>query len=141
MEFLNSLKKRSKHYSTPFNHWELSEPLTKEAIKEICRTEITDLSKININYDGTRAIDGGEGKFREGISGGGLVKVKATAKGEIKAIEIDKSIMNAEEKDITEDLIVAAINDARQKGEVASQEKMKSITGGLPLPPGMKLPF
>ena len=51
MEFLNSLKKRSKHYSTPFSHWELNEPLTKEAIKEICKTEIVDLGKININYD------------------------------------------------------------------------------------------
>ena len=71
MEFLNSLKKRSKHYSTPFSHWELNEPLTKEAIKEICKTEITDLTKMNINYDGTRAVDGGEGKFREGISSGG----------------------------------------------------------------------
>ena len=71
MEFLNSLKKRSKHYSTPFSHWELNEPLTQEAIKEICKTEITDLTKMNINYDGTRAIDGGEGKFREGISDGG----------------------------------------------------------------------
>jgi len=71
MEFLNSLKKRSKHYSTPFSHWELNEPLTQEAIKEICKTEITDLTKIKINYDGTRAIDGGEGKFRAGISHGG----------------------------------------------------------------------
>ena len=71
MEFLNSLKKRSKHYSTPFSHWELNEPLTQEAIKEICKTEITDLTKMNINYDGTRAVDGGEGKFREGISSGG----------------------------------------------------------------------
>ena len=71
MEFLNSLRKRSKHYDTPFSHWELNEPLTQEAIKEICKTEITDLSKMNINYDGTRAIDGGEGKFRPGISAGG----------------------------------------------------------------------
>ena len=71
MEFLNSLRKRSKHYDTPFSHWELNEPLTQEAIKEICKTEITDLSKMNINYDGTRAIDGGEGKFRLGISDGG----------------------------------------------------------------------
>jgi len=71
MEFLNSLKKRSKHYSTPFRHWELNKPLTQEAIKEICKTEITDLKKMNINYDGTRAIDGGEGKFRPGISAGG----------------------------------------------------------------------
>ena len=71
MEFLNSLKKRSKHYKTPFSHWELNEPLTKDAIKEICKTEITDLTKMNINYDGTRAVDGGEGKFRKGISDGG----------------------------------------------------------------------
>ena len=71
MEFLNSLKKRSKFYNTPFDHWELNQPLTKEAIKEICSTEIVDLRKLKLNYDGTRAIDGGEGKFREGISGGG----------------------------------------------------------------------
>ena len=77
----------------------------------------------------------------EGISGGGLVKVTATAKGEIKRIILDDSIMKLDEKEITEDLIVAAINDAKQKGEVATQEKMKDITGGLPLPPGMKLPF
>ena len=77
----------------------------------------------------------------EGISGGGLVKVIATAKGEIKKVTIDESIIKPEEKEITEDLIVAAINDAKQKGEAAAQEEMKSITGGLPLPPGMKLPF
>ena len=71
MEFLNSLKTRSKLYSSPFNHWEINEPLTKEEINEICKTEIIDLTKININYDGTRAVDGGEGKFREGISSGG----------------------------------------------------------------------
>ena len=71
MEFLNSLKTRSKLYSSPFNHWELNKPLTKEEINEICKTEIVDLTKININYDGTRAVDDGEGKFREGISSGG----------------------------------------------------------------------
>ena len=71
MEFLNSLKKRSKHYTTPFSHWELNEPLTQDSIIEICKTEITDLTKMNINYDGTRAVDGGEGKFRKGISDGG----------------------------------------------------------------------
>ena len=71
MEFLNSLKKRSKHYTDPFDHWELNQPLTKEAMGEISNTEITDLTKMKINYDGTRAIDGGEGKFRKGISSGG----------------------------------------------------------------------
>ena len=84
MEFLNSLKKRSKHYSTPFSHWELNEPLTEDAIKEICKTEITDLTKMNINYDGTRAIDGGEGKFREGIlDGGKAIKIANIIKSEI----------------------------------------------------------
>ena len=77
----------------------------------------------------------------EGTSGGGLVKVLASAKGEVKRIIIDDSLMIKEEKEMTEDLIVAAINDAKKKGEVASQEEMKSVTGGPPLPPGIKLPF
>jgi len=71
MEFLNSLKKRSKHYNFPFTHWDLNEPLTKGAINEICKTEIVNLTQVNINYDGTRAVDGGEGQFREGIASGG----------------------------------------------------------------------
>ncbi len=77
----------------------------------------------------------------EGVSGGGVVKVISTAKGEIKRINIDDSLLKPEDKEITEDLIVAAINDAKQKGEIAAQEEMKSVTGGMPLPPGMKLPF
>ena len=77
----------------------------------------------------------------EGTSGGGLVKITASAKGEIKKIFIDNSLINKNEKEVLEDLIVAAINDAKQKGETATQEEMQSLTGGLPLPPGMKLPF
>jgi len=77
----------------------------------------------------------------EGVSGGGMVKVIASAKGEIKRIMLDDSLMSKDEKEIAEDLIVAAINDAKKKGEIASQEEMKSVTGGIPLPPGMKLPF
>ena len=72
MEFLNSLKTRSKFHNVPFDHWELNKPLTKETIEEICKAEIVNLNKMNINYDGTRAIDGGEGKFRAGISSGGM---------------------------------------------------------------------
>ena len=71
MEFLNSLKIRSKEHILPFIHWELNRPLTEKSINEICKTEITDLAKMNINYDGTRAIDGGKGEFRKGISAGG----------------------------------------------------------------------
>ena len=77
----------------------------------------------------------------EGTSGGGLIKVIATAKGIFKRITIDDSLIKQEEKEILEDLIVAAINDAKEKGEAAAQEEMKNLTGGLPLPPGMKLPF
>ncbi len=77
----------------------------------------------------------------EGTSGGGLVKVIATAKGSFKRISIDDSLLKNNEKEILEDLIIAAVNDAKQKGEIVAQEEMKSLTGGLPLPPGMKLPF
>ena len=77
----------------------------------------------------------------EGTSGGGMVKVLATAKGSFKRIYIDDSLIKTDEKEILEDLLIAAINDAKQKGETAAQEEMKSLTGGLPLPPGMKLPF
>ena len=71
MEFLNSLKTRSKLHKVPFDHWELNKPLTKKSIKEICDANIVNLEELKIGYDGTRAIDGGEGKFREGISSGG----------------------------------------------------------------------
>ncbi len=71
MEFLNSLKTRSKFHKVPFDHWELNKPLTKKSIKEICDANIVNLKELKIGYDGTRAIDGGEGKFREGISSGG----------------------------------------------------------------------
>jgi len=71
MEFLNSLKTRSKFHKMPFDYWELNKPLTKKSIKEICDANIINLKELKIGYDGTRAIDGGEGKFREGISSGG----------------------------------------------------------------------
>jgi DNA-binding YbaB/EbfC family protein len=66
-----------------------------------------------------------------------MVTVRMTAKMEIRAISIDPSLMKAEEREIVEDLIVTACNDARRKAEVAMQEKMQSLTGGLGLPPGL----
>jgi nucleoid-associated protein EbfC len=75
----------------------------------------------------------------EGAAGGGMVTVKLTAKGELKAVTIDPSLMKPEEKEIVEDLVVAAHAEARRKAETLLQEKMKSLTGGLPLPPGLKL--
>ena len=71
MSFLNSISNHSKKYEDPFLHWELNKPLTDEQINEIINAEIANPIEHNLNYDGTRAIDGGEGKFREGISGGG----------------------------------------------------------------------
>ena len=71
MSFLNSIEKKSKKFESPFTHWELNEPLTKEQIAEITNADIDNPTEHNLNYDGTRAIDGGEGKFREGISEGG----------------------------------------------------------------------
>jgi DNA-binding YbaB/EbfC family protein len=75
----------------------------------------------------------------EGVSGGGLVTVTLTAKGEMKGVRIDASLVKPEEKEIVEDLIVAAHADARRKGEALLAEKMQALTGGLPIPPGMKL--
>ena len=75
----------------------------------------------------------------EGTAGGGLVTVKLTAKGELKGIKVDDSLMKPSEKEILEDLLVAAHADARRKAEGVMQEKMKSLTGGLPLPPGLGL--
>ena len=75
----------------------------------------------------------------EGVAGGGLVAVTMSAKGELKAVKIDDSLLKAEEKEILEDLLVAAHADARRKSETLLQDKMKQLTGGLPLPPGLKL--
>jgi DNA-binding YbaB/EbfC family protein len=75
----------------------------------------------------------------EGTSGGGLVTVKLSGKGEMKGIKIDDTLMQPSEREILEDLIVAAHADARRKAEALLQEKMQSVAGGLPLPPGMKL--
>jgi DNA-binding YbaB/EbfC family protein len=76
-----------------------------------------------------------------GQSGGGLVKVSLSGKGAMTRLEIDPSLLKPEEKDILEDLIVAAHSDAKNKSETMMAEEMKSVTGGLPLPPGFKLPF
>src|SRR5260221_12245319 len=75
----------------------------------------------------------------EGTSGGGLVTVKLSGKGEMKGVKIDDTLMQPSEKEILQDLIVAAHTDARRKAETLLQEKMQSVAGGLPLPPGMKL--
>ena len=70
MSYLNSILNESKKFDSPFIHWELNNPLTDRQINEIVGADIADPATHDLNYDGTRAIDGGEGKFREGISDG-----------------------------------------------------------------------
>ena len=76
----------------------------------------------------------------EGVSGAGLVKVLMTGRHDVKRVVIDPTLL-AEDKDMLEDLVAAAVNDAVRKVELASQEKMAGLTAGMPLPPGFKLPF
>ena len=77
----------------------------------------------------------------EGTAAGGMVRVKLTAKGDLKTVKIDDSLYKPDDKEILEDLLVAAHADARRKAEALTQEKMNSLTGGLSLPAGLKLPF
>jgi len=77
----------------------------------------------------------------EGVAGGGLVTIRATAKGRILGVELDESLLAPSEKTMAEDLIAAAINDARGKADTAAAAEMQKMQGGLSLPPGFKLPF
>lgn len=77
----------------------------------------------------------------EGAAGGGLVKIRATAKGRILAVDIDESLLQPSEKAMAEDLVAAAINDARAKADAAASAELEKMQTGLPLPPGFKLPF
>jgi DNA-binding YbaB/EbfC family protein len=74
----------------------------------------------------------------EGASGGGMVKVRATAKGRILGLDIDPSLLNPNDKDMLEDLLVAAFNDARAKADAVGTAEMAKLTAGMPLPPGFK---
>ena len=77
----------------------------------------------------------------EGVAGGDMVRIRATAKGRILSVDIDESLLQPSEKTMIEDLVAAAINDARAKADIAAGEEMQKMQSGLPLPPGFKLPF
>jgi DNA-binding YbaB/EbfC family protein len=77
----------------------------------------------------------------EGAAGGGLVKVRASAKGRIVSVDIDESLLQPSEKSMLEDLLAAALNDAKAKADAAAQPELQKMTSGIPLPPGFKLPF
>jgi DNA-binding YbaB/EbfC family protein len=77
----------------------------------------------------------------EGVAGGGLVRIRATAKGRILGVALDESLLQPSEKSMVEDLVAAAINDARAKADASAAEEMQKMQSTLPLPPGFKLPF
>lgn len=93
----------------------------------------------NVQAELAKAQEGLDKLEVEGVSGGGLVKVKASAKGRIIRLDIDPSLLCIDSKEMTEDLIVAALNDARQRADQAAQGEMQRLTAGMPLPPGFKL--
>lgn len=95
----------------------------------------------NVQNELAKAQEGLDQIEVEGAAGGGLVKVRASAKGRIIGVEIDESLLQPSEKQMVEDLMVAALNDARTKADAASNAEMAKFSSGLPLPPGFKLPF
>ena len=103
-----------------------------EEIMAMAQNAQAELQKAQDNLDSVEV---------EGAAGGGLVKVRATAKGRIIGLAIDDSLMNVAEKAMLEDLITAALNDAKGKADVAAGEEMSKMTSGMALPPGFKLPF
>ena len=106
--------------------------LDLEKIMEMAQNAQAELQKAQDNLDSVEV---------EGASGGGLVKIKATAKGRILGVSIDDSLLVPAEKSMLEDLIAAALNDACAKADVAASAEMQKMSAGLPLPPGFKMPF
>ena len=103
MSFLNSIKNQTKKYEFPFDHWEYNNALSDGAIEEIIKADIPDVSKHNLNYDGTRAIDGGAAEFREGIaSGGEAIKFRCfvTKENEKKFPNLVKFINELQSKEV-----------------------------------------
>ncbi len=103
-----------------------------EEIMQMAQNAQAELAKAQENLDKVEV---------EGTSGGGLVSITATAKGRILGIRLDDSLLVPAEKTMLEDLIVAAINDARTKADQAASAEMQKMTSGLPLPPGFEMPF
>ena len=103
-----------------------------ESIMQMAQNAQAELQKAQDNLDKVEV---------EGVAGGGLVKIRATAKGRILGVDLDESLLQPSEKTMAEDLIAAAINDARGKADAAAAVEMEKMQSGLPLPPGFKMPF
>ena len=103
-----------------------------EEIMQMAQNAQAELQKAQDNLDKVEV---------EGASGGGLVKIRASATGRIIAVSIDDSLLQASEKAMLEDLVAAAINDARAKADQAAASQMQKMSAGLQLPPGFQMPF
>ncbi|HEY8593456.1 MAG TPA: YbaB/EbfC family nucleoid-associated protein [Sphingomicrobium sp.] len=103
-----------------------------EEIMKMAQNAQAELQKAQDNLDNIEV---------EGAAGGGMVKIRATAKGRILGVDLDESLLQPSEKTMVEDLIAAAINDARGKADAAAAQEMQKMQGTLPLPPGFKMPF
>ena len=106
--------------------------LDLEKIMEMAQNAQAELQKAQDNLDNVEV---------EGVAGGGLVKIRTTAKGRMIGVSIDDSLMAVSEKSMLEDLITAALNDAKAKADLAANVEMQKMSSGLPLPPGFKMPF
>jgi nucleoid-associated protein EbfC len=102
------------------------------AILEMAQNAQAELQKAQDNLDKIEV---------EGVAGGGLVKIRASAKGRIIGVDIDESLLQPSEKTMVEDLIAAALNDAKGKADQAADAEMQKMSSGLPMPPGFKMPF
>jgi DNA-binding YbaB/EbfC family protein len=103
-----------------------------DSIMQMAQNAQAELQKAQDNLDKVEV---------EGVAGGGLVKIRATAKGRILAVDLDESLLQPSEKTMVEDLVAAAINDARAKADSAAAVEMEKMQSSLPMPPGFKLPF
>jgi DNA-binding YbaB/EbfC family protein len=103
-----------------------------ESIMQMAQNAQAELQKAQDNLDKIEV---------EGVAGGGMVKIRATAKGRILGVDIDESLLQPSEKTMVEDLVAAAISDARTKADTAAAGEMQKMQTSLPLPPGFKLPF
>ena len=106
--------------------------LDLEKIMEMAQNAQAELQKAQDNLDMVEV---------EGVAGGGLVKIRTSAKGRMIGVSIDDSLMAVSEKAMLEDLITAALNDAKAKADLAANAEMQKMSSGLPLPPGFKMPF
>ena len=106
--------------------------LDLEKIMEMAQNAQAELQKAQDNLDLVEV---------EGVAGGGLVKIRTSAKGRMIGVSIDDSLMAVSEKAMLEDLITAALNDAKGKADVTANAEMQKMSTGLPLPPGFKMPF